>query len=217
MACVNVCPQGIDIRNGQQMECITCGLCIDACDDVMAKIGKPRGLIDYYTLKDEQVERAGGTAKHIWRHILRPRTILYTSLWSLVGFGLVFALFIRPEIDMTVAPVRNPTYVTLSDGTIRNAYDIRLRNKHGEARLFGMSLANGVPLVMEIEGAVGNIVTVPADEMSQVRVYLSATPDSEAAAEARTELRLWITDLASGERSYTDTIFNGRDDEGGED
>jgi cytochrome c oxidase accessory protein FixG len=58
-ACVNVCPVGIDIRDGQQLECITCALCIDACDDIMAKIGKPRGLIDYIALTDETREREG--------------------------------------------------------------------------------------------------------------------------------------------------------------
>jgi hypothetical protein len=62
MACVNVCPMGIDIRDGQQLECITCALCIDACDDVMDKIGKPRGLIDYIALSDEPRERAGKRA-----------------------------------------------------------------------------------------------------------------------------------------------------------
>ena len=76
MACVNVCPVGIDIRDGQQLECITCALCIDACDDIMAKIGKPRGLIDYMALTDEVSERAGGEPKPIIKHILRPRTIL---------------------------------------------------------------------------------------------------------------------------------------------
>ena len=100
MACVNVCPVGIDIRDGQQLECITCALCIDACDEIMEKIGKPRGLIDYMALSDEGRERAGEPPRNIWRHILRPRTILYTSLWSLVGLGLVFALFIRPVIDL---------------------------------------------------------------------------------------------------------------------
>jgi polyferredoxin len=63
MACVNVCPMGIDIRDGQQMECITCALCIDACDDVMERIGKPRGLIDYLALTDETAERAGKEPK----------------------------------------------------------------------------------------------------------------------------------------------------------
>jgi polyferredoxin len=76
-ACVNVCPVGIDIRDGQQLGCITCALCIDACDDVMAKIGKPRGLIDYMALSDEPRERAGGKPR-VWRHVFRPRTICFT-------------------------------------------------------------------------------------------------------------------------------------------
>ncbi len=103
MACVNVCPMGIDIRDGQQLECITCALCIDACDEMMEKVGKPRGLIDYMALSDEASERSGNAPKNIWKHILRPRTILYTTLWSLVGIGLVVALFMRSDIDLTVA------------------------------------------------------------------------------------------------------------------
>jgi polyferredoxin len=72
MACVNVCPMGIDIRNGQQLACITCALCIDACNDVMDKIGKPRGLIDYLALTDETSERAGNPPKSVWKHVFRP-------------------------------------------------------------------------------------------------------------------------------------------------
>jgi cytochrome c oxidase accessory protein FixG len=210
MACVNVCPMGIDIRNGQQMECITCGLCIDACDDVMEKIGKPRGLIDYFTLEDERIERAGGVAKEIWRHVLRPRTILYTTLWSAVGLGLLFALFIRPEIDMTVAPVRNPTYIVQSDGSIRNVYDIRLRNKTGEARAFGLSLGTGTDLVLSVEGTDGTVVVVPTDATDQVRVYVTAPSGSPAATSDRTEFTFWVTDMAGTDRASDKTIFNGK-------
>ena len=210
MACVNVCPTGIDIRDGQQMACITCGLCIDACDDVMAKIGKPRGLIDYFTLKDEEIERAGGTAKHIWRHIFRPRTILYTSLWSLVGVGLLIALFIRSDIEMTVAPVRNPIFITQSDGTIRNIYDVRLLNKYGEPRQFQLSLSSDEILKIDIEGTDANTVLVPADTTQQVRVYVSAGPDDPAASAERTDFRFWAEDLVSGDRTWTDTHFNGK-------
>ncbi|MCR8724213.1 cytochrome c oxidase accessory protein CcoG [Frigidibacter sp. ROC022] len=211
MACVNVCPMGIDIRDGQQMECITCALCIDACDDVMSKIGKPRGLIDYIALKDEPRERAGLPPTPIWRHVLRPRTILYTVLWSAVGFGLVFMLFIRPEIDMTVAPVRNPTYVTLSDGSIRNTYDIRLRNKHGEPRPFQIGITAPEGMRVSLEGADYPIVQVNADELRLQRVYVTAPAGSEAATSDRTSFRFWVEDLDSGERAYDDTIFNGRE------
>ncbi|WP_237072839.1 cytochrome c oxidase accessory protein CcoG [Pseudaestuariivita rosea] len=210
MACVNVCPMGIDIRDGQQLECITCALCIDACDDVMERIGKPRGLIDYLSLADEEAERAGALPRPIWKHVLRPRTILYTTLWSLVGVGLIVALFLRQEIDMTVSPVRNPTFVMLSDGTIRNIYDVRLRNKHGEAREFRMSLTSDEVMRIQLEGTDRLVITVPPDSTTLQRVYVSARPGSPAATGASTDLRLWVEDLASTDRAYRDTNFTGR-------
>jgi len=216
MACVNVCPMGIDIRKGQQMECITCGLCIDACDDVMEKIGKPRGLVDYFALKDEPMERAGGAPLPVWRHILRPRTILYTGLWLAVGFGLVFALFVRSDIDLTVAPVRNPTYITQRDGTIRNVYVIRLRNKLTTDQVFRLGLTSPESLALTVEGASGNLVTVPANQTLEVRAYVSAGPGLAAAHAARSDLRLWVEDAGSGHRAFADTIFNGTNTGGGQ-
>jgi cytochrome c oxidase accessory protein FixG len=210
MACVNVCPMGIDIRDGQQLECITCALCIDACDDVMAKIGKPRGLIDYMALTDEERERSGKPPKPIIKHILRPRTVLYTSLWALVGAGLIFALFIRPEIDMTVAAVRNPTYITLADGTIRNTYEVRLRNKHGEARPFRLTVKGHPAVRVTLEGTPYQTVEVPADTMLNQRVYLQAPPGSAPAKDERTDVRLWVEDISTGDRAYEDTFFNGK-------
>ncbi|SDZ57715.1 cytochrome c oxidase accessory protein FixG [Jannaschia faecimaris] len=257
MACVNVCPMGIDIREGQQLACITCALCIDACDDVMDKIGKPRGLIDYLALSDappadDTTQRAavvplgvtnkadsvsvpvGGAPapapnagpapiittaardwqpQPVWKHILRPRTIVYTVLWGAIGLALLFALFIRPEIDMTVAAVRNPQFVTLSDGSIRNAYDIRLRNKHGEARDFHVSLTSDATLRIGLEGRDDLTVPVPPDSTLLQRVYVTARPDDAAATEERTDLRFWVEDLISGERTYGDSQFFGKEPE----
>ncbi len=209
MACVNVCPMGIDIRDGQQMECITCGLCIDACDDIMAKIGKPRGLVDYLALSDEQAERSGTPNKSIWSHILRPRTIMYTTLWAGVGIALVVALFLRSEIDITVSPIRNPQFVTMSDGTIRNTYDMRLLNKQGEDEVFYISLSSEADLALSLEGAEGLSITVPADSTFLQRVYVMAPPRSEAAGAERTPFRFWVNQLGSSERAFKDTIFNG--------
>ncbi|PRY94431.1 cytochrome c oxidase accessory protein FixG [Hasllibacter halocynthiae] len=255
MACVAVCPMGIDIREGQQMECITCALCIDACDEVMARIGRPRGLIDYLALDDHPPTLPGehaavrpmGTAaagapvetipvdgapapapnaaprpavtvpelrdwtpKPLWKHVLRPRTLVYTTLWALIGIGLLVALFVRPEIDMTVAPVRNPTFVTLSDGSVRNAYDVRLRNKHGEERPFLFSLAAPGALSIALEGEEGLAAPVPADSTRLQRVYVTAAPGDPAALGGRTPVRLWVEDALSGERAHGDTVFNGR-------
>ncbi len=212
MACVNVCPMGIDIRDGQQMACITCGLCIDACNDVMDKIGKPRDLVGYLALTDETAERAGKPAKSIWKHVFRPRTILYTVLWGGVGIALIVALFLRTEIDVNVTPVRNPTYVTLSDGSIRNTYDLRLLNKHGDDRYFHLSLTSDAVLRIALEGTDELRVLVPANETLNQRIYVTAGAGTEAANASRTELRLWVEDMSSSDRVYHDTIFNGKDD-----
>ncbi len=212
MACVNVCPMGIDIRNGQQLACITCGLCIDACDDTMDKIGKPRGLIGYLALTDETRERAGKPPKSVWKHVFRPRTVLYTVLWSAVGVGLVVALFLRSPIDVSVTPVRNPLYVTLSDGTIRNTYDIRLRNKSGTDKWYWITLTAGSRYAVTLEGEDGAKVLVPANETYQQRVYVEALPGSAGATEERSEIRLWIANEDGTERVSHDTVFNGKDD-----
>ena len=212
MACVNVCPMGIDIRDGQQMECITCALCIDACDDVMARIGRPRGLIDYMALTDEGRERAGLAPRPVWQHVLRPRTILYTLVWAGIGLGLIYALFIRSEIELTVSPVRNPTYVVQSDGAIRNIYDLRLRNKSGEDREFHLSLTADTVLRIDLEGQPDRqlVVDVPADTSLTQRVYVTARAIDPAATADATPLRFWVEDLATTDRASVATTFNGR-------
>ena len=209
MACVNVCPMGIDIRDGQQMECITCALCIDACDDVMGKLGRERGLIDYLALSDAPREEAGEKPRPIWHHVLRPRTILYTCIWAAFGLAMIYALFIRPEIEMTVAPVRNPTFVTLSDGAVRNTYELRLRNKHGQARMFGVHVSGDLSLNLSLEGTAYSAVQVPADDTLRVRVYLTAAAASDPATQSETPVRFWVEDLGNGERAYNNSIFNG--------
>ena len=211
LACVNVCPMGIDIRDGQQLACITCALCIDACDDVMEKIGKPRGLIDYLALSDETRERAGETPRPVWKHVFRPRVILYTALWSLVGVGLLVALVLRPDVEMTVAPVRNPTFVVLSDGSIRNTYDVRLRNKHGEERPYALSIADNDGLAITLEGEDDLIVDVPANETYLQRVYVTAPSGSPEAQAERTGFELRLEDTTTGHSATKDTVFNGRD------
>ncbi|WP_299550467.1 cytochrome c oxidase accessory protein CcoG [uncultured Tateyamaria sp.] len=212
MACVNVCPAGIDIRDGQQMECITCALCIDACDEVMERIGKPRGLIDYLALSDEKAETKGAKPRPIWRHVLRPRTILYTAMWSLIGVALVYALFIRSDIDLTIEPVRNPQFVTLSDGAVRNTYTLRIRNLTAEDRTFRVMLTSEDILRIDVEtdGQSPNHVTVPANETMQARVYVIARPQDAAADREITDLRLWVEDVETDDRAGVTTIFNGK-------
>jgi len=210
MACVNVCPVGIDIRDGQQMECITCALCIDACDDIMGKLGRDRGLIDYLALSDEGRERDGQAPKPIWQHILRPRTVLYTALWSAMGAALVYGLFIRSDIEASVAPVRNPSFVTMADGSIRNAYEIRLRNKHPQTQRFNLTAHGDLAARLSLEGTVYSSVEVDADETLKLRAYVTAGPESAFAESAISDLRFWIEDLNTGDRVHVDTTFKGK-------
>jgi polyferredoxin len=139
--------------------------------------------------------------------------VLYTVLWSAVGIGLVVALFLRSPIDINVTPVRNPTLVTLSDGSIRNAYDIRLRNKSGDDTQFTIAVTSEAFVTLSLEGADGLTVTVPANETMSQRVYLTAAPDSRAAKEDRTDVRLWVEELGTTNRAHHDTIFNGKEEE----
>lgn len=206
-ACVAVCPTGVDIRHGQQIGCITCALCIDACDDIMAKIGKPRGLIDYCTLADEPLERAGARPAPVWKRVVRPRTILYTVLWSAIGVGMVVALFMRDSIGLAVAPDRNPLYVTLSDGTIRNAYTVKIQNMNGEPHPFRISVKSEPELRLDIQGMARNEFEIDADKAKKLRVFLLARP--WFTMPERTPVRIWVEDLVTHERASYDTHFRG--------
>lgn len=199
----------IDIRDGQQLACITCALCIDACDDIMTKTGKPRGLIDYMALTDEARERSGQPKKPVWQHIIRVRTLVYTGLWSLVGILLVVALFMRSEIDLNVSPIRNPVFVTLSDGSIRNTYDLRIRNKQPVEHPFALSVSGDPDLKVSLQGTDSTTIIVPADETGSHKVFLTAPVGSASAKGTLAEIRIWVEDTVTGDRAYTNTVFHG--------
>jgi len=209
MACVNVCPQGIDIRDGQQVECITCALCIDACDAMMEKIGKPRGLIDYVALSDEEHERSGKPPIPVWKHVMRLRNIIYVALWAIIGVALVVMLFIRSDFGTSIQPDRNPRFVTLSDGTIRNSYDLRLSNQLGEPRSFTISIKADDPLKLELQGVETLTIIVPADKTIHQRVYLFSKQGMAASNTETSPVRFWIEEGNNGDRTSIDTIFAG--------
>ena len=124
--CVIVCPMGIDIRNGCQIECINCGLCVDACDVIMDRLERPRGLIGYDT--DWAVAaRTAGRKPHY--QFIRPRTIYYGVTLALVSVVMVWGLMIRTPIVFDVLPDRNPQFVRLHDGAIRDGYTLKIDNR----------------------------------------------------------------------------------------
>ncbi|PWC36098.1 cytochrome c oxidase accessory protein CcoG [Azospirillum sp. TSO35-2] len=124
--CVQVCPTGIDIRDGIQMECISCGLCIDACNDVMARIGRPGDLIRFDT-QAAQSAKAVAVPPAPYR-LIRPRTIVYSLMLVVVGGMMAIGLALRPNADISILRDRAPLFVTLSDGRIQNAYTIKISN-----------------------------------------------------------------------------------------
>ncbi|MBI1774018.1 MAG: cytochrome c oxidase accessory protein CcoG [Proteobacteria bacterium] len=140
-ACVQVCPTGIDIRDGQQLECIGCGLCIDACDDIMAKVGRPTGLIAFDTLVNQERHANGQFGVY---KLLRARTIVYGLVLAGVLAVMLVAWFSRSTAELTVLRDRAPLFVQLSDGGIRNSYTIKVLNKTHAAQIYDLAF-EGLP------------------------------------------------------------------------
>ncbi len=136
--CVQVCPTGVDIRDGQQLGCITCGLCLDACDAIMDKIGKPRGLIRYASLD----ELSGKPAKKMYQH---PRTLVYLIIIVIAMSGIVYGLTHLGSMTLSVIPDRQPMFVTMSDGSIQNKYQFKVVNKTDKDLHVKVSAEGGVP------------------------------------------------------------------------
>jgi cytochrome c oxidase accessory protein FixG len=207
-ACVAVCPTGIDIREGPQIGCITCGLCIDACDEMMIKVGRPTKLIGYTTELDARAEQQGKPALPTLRRLLRPRTLVYLSAWSLVGLTMLFALSARTRIDVSVLQNRNPLWVRLSDGAIRNTYQVKIRNMEARPREVEVSLA-GIPGVMWEEngsraGAGHSLhVTVEPDKVTKLQLFVAAP----AAGPQRTNVTFLVRALDREGGSDTDHNF----------
>lgn len=222
-ACVVVCPMGIDIRDGQQLECITCALCIDACDDVMAKVGKPNGLISYSTLSDydfnmalasgptSAVEPARGrtetgafipAVKHFNKRVfLRPRTLVYAGAWLIIGSVLIYFLLNRTHLEINVQHDRNPVAIKLSDGSVRNGYIVKLLNKALEPRKITLTVADLDGATMAIEG-LSNVsgltasVDVQPDKLRSLKVFISVSRSALPSA-TQTPFQIIATDTQS--------------------
>ena len=207
--CIAVCPTGIDIRNGPQLECIQCALCIDACDEIMTKVERPRGLIAYDT--ESNLAAAGRETVPI--KLIRPRTIFYAAAIGLVGAIMLTALLLRHDLDVNVLRDRNPLYVKLSDGGVRNGYTVKLLNKLYAPRALSLSL-EGLPgaklSVVGLDNEVTPIVTVPPDELKSIRLYVNLDKQAVAAlGGAATSFDIVVTDVATTKRMEHSANFQG--------
>jgi cytochrome c oxidase accessory protein FixG len=124
--CVLVCPMGIDIRNGLQMECIGCGLCVDACDEVMEKIGRPKKLISYTS---ENAIKSGVADQPFLQKILNPKVLFYLLFFCAIFCFTIFNLVNKAELSITIIKERAPYFTLTPDGKIRNSYTVKLQNK----------------------------------------------------------------------------------------
>ncbi|MCD9033548.1 4Fe-4S binding protein [Luteimonas sp. Y-2-2-4F] len=192
--CVQVCPTGIDIRNGLQYECIACGACIDACDEVMGKMGYPRGLIRYSTQNaiDGQPSR-----------VARPRVIVYGVLLAALCLAWAWGVGHRSELIAEVLRDRNALYREAADGRIENGYTLKIANKSPEPHVYRIEIApttagiavRGAPL--ETEVAAGEVASVP--------VVL----DGPADLGGRHAIRFHVESADGGARAEIDSSFFG--------
>jgi len=202
-ACVQVCPMGIDIRDGLQMECIACGLCIDACDNVMDKLELPRNLIRYDTPLQQESRREGAEEE---TQLLRPRTVFYAAFLAAVASLMLFGLISRSETELHILRDRNPLFVPLSDGTIRNGYDVKILNKSHEDKHFRLTVHGMEGLVLRIQG-VGEIsadaLLVYADSVGHFRLFITA-PNP---AKKRSNIEFFLEPIEGGDTSSYDGVF----------
>jgi cytochrome c oxidase accessory protein FixG len=155
--CVQVCPTGIDIREGLQYECIACAACVDVCDSVMDKMGYPRGLVRYSTQH---------SIEHKASKVIRPRTIVYSLLWLALIAGFVFAIGNRTPLIVDVIRDRNALYREVDAERIENVYTLRILNMDNRDHTFRIE-ATGIEGIevdmqdMPIAVNAGEIATLP--------------------------------------------------------
>ncbi|TCS03935.1 cytochrome c oxidase accessory protein CcoG [Caulobacter sp. BK020] len=200
--CVVVCPMGIDIRDGSQLECINCGLCVDACDEILGKLGRPIGLIAYDT--DAAVARRARGQAAVYKPV-RARTLYYALALVLVSGLTLWGLLARPKVDLHVIRDRNPIFVRMHDGAVRDGYTLKISNRTFFDQRFVIAFDGvaGVRLGRPGGAADPGVVLAPADQVVSVRVFVTAPAD--AALAASTPVRFVIASGAA--RAEAKTVF----------
>ncbi|MCW0182685.1 MAG: cytochrome c oxidase accessory protein CcoG [Zavarzinia sp.] len=174
--CVEVCPTGVDIREGLQMGCISCGLCVDACNSIMDKVGLPHGLIAYDTERNVELMAAGQPRK--W-NFFRLRTIGYLAVFAVAGLGVLYGLLARAPLDAAVIADRNPLYVRLSNGDLRNGFTVKVLNKTNSPQSVSIAITGldgGEIVIPGHEGETAPVVEVAPDTVAAVRAFVKLPP-----------------------------------------
>lgn len=182
-ACVAVCPMGIDIRDGAQLECIQCALCIDACNEIMERVERPRNLIAYDIVANENLKRGEPLVRP---KLLRPRTIIYGALIALVSGLMIYGLSQRSILEANVMADRNPYFVQLSNGDIRNGFTFKILNKLHEPRKVTIGVEDLPGARLQIAGNAKDDaeVEIATDDLSEHRVFVFVPKETVGSLEA---------------------------------
>jgi cytochrome c oxidase accessory protein FixG len=194
--CVQVCPTGIDIRDGLQYECIACSACIDACDDVMDKMGYPRGLIAYTT---ENAMRGGRS------HILRPRVVVYALLLLTIMSIFAWSLSQRGTLGLDVIRDRNRLYRETDEGLIENVYILKIINMDDKGHAFKLHVEGIEDLELLIDA---RRIWVDAGEVLELPVRLRVEEDELHERSNKVTFKLVATD-DSGLKTREEARFLG--------
>ncbi|MGA0604074.1 cytochrome c oxidase accessory protein CcoG [Caulobacter sp. KR2-114] len=202
--CVVVCPMGIDIRDGGQIECINCGLCVDACDEIMLRLDRPRSLISYDT--DAAVaDRVAGRKPQY--QFVRARTIYYAVALTLVSGLMVWGFIHRSPVVFDVLRDRNPTFVRLHDGAIRDGYTLKIANRSFQRQTYQVSLTGLPNYALKTPGAApltGPIsVVVEPNQVESVRLFVTVPAAAVTAPSLPVTFRL----SAGPTRADTPSVF----------
>ena len=164
--CVQVCPTGIDIRDGLQVACIQCAACVDACNDIMDKVGYPRGLIRY-TTERQLVEKEN-------TRVFSPRLFAYLALLAILCGGVIYALTDRVPLEIDIRRDRNQLSSINTDGMIENSYVVKLTNKTQEMHTYKITLEPQDGMSLELRF---NDVPLEPGESFDMSVSIYGDPD----------------------------------------
>jgi len=187
--CVQVCPTGIDIRNGLQYQCITCALCIDACNNIMTSVGYPTGLIRYSSENEEEGNKT---------RILKTKTVVYSLILALIASAFIIGIATRSAIELSIRQIRQPFYVVLSNGDIQNRYDIKINNKTDKPMTLSISLQG-------LRGAsinIGHFDKVKLEPGSSKVLHTSIRISPKNLLTENSNFEFILTDVYSGKNSW---------------
>lgn len=184
--CVQVCPTGIDIRDGLQYQCIGCALCIDACDSIMEKLNKPKGLIRYTTENELEGKKT---------HFFRPRLVGYAALLLIMMGAFVYAIGTRTPFKLDIERDRGALYQMTANDTVTNAYTLKLINMSQSPKTYTLSL-DGME-GMKMDAPTTQYLRV--NELKEVLLTIEIDPEEVHMPASRVDIEFVITDADTGE------------------